>query len=302
MWWLKIPLRKPDMIKCCFNEETVSLNISDLLPTKKMPLNYDRSEKFIQIKCTLKAIGLIEPILIYIDGDKNEIKILDGHLRIEALKELGETKVECLVSTVYDTYTPNTKVNQVTIIQIQKMLKDAIKAGVPIELLSSSLNVSVESLKGKISILNGISPKVIEILNDKNVPKTTFHALKKMVPLRQLECANLMIKFDNFSKNFSHSLLQSSPKETLVETTSKQPASKEGHKKIIERLEKEMAHVHVDADKLKETYGSNSLKLTIIISHIKTLLENQVLFRWMYKNKPDLLNELIKISEINSLN
>lgn len=301
MWWLKIPLRKPDMIKCCFNEETVSLNISDLLPTKKMPLNYDRSEKFIQIKCTLKAIGLIEPILIYIDGDQNEIKILDGHLRVEALKELGEVKVECLVSTVYDTYTPNTKVNQVTIIQIQKMLKDAIKAGVPIELLSSSLNVSVESLKGKISILNGISPKVIEILNDKNVPKATFQALKKMVPLRQLECANLMIKFDNFSKNFSHSLLQSSPKETLVETLSKTPASKEGHKKIIERLEKEMAHVHVDADKLKETYGSNSLKLTIIISHIKTLLENQILFRWMHKNKPDLLNELIKISEINSL-
>lgn len=301
MWWLKIPLRKPDMIKCCFNEETVSLNISDLLPTKKMPLNYDRSEKFIQIKCTLKAIGLIEPILIYIDGDQNEIKILDGHLRVEALKELGEVKVECLVSTVYDTYTPNTKVNQVTIIQIQKMLKDAIKAGVPIELLSSSLNVSVESLKGKISILNGINPKVIEILNDKNVPKATFQALKKMVPLRQLECANLMIKFDNFSKNFSHSLLQSSPKETLVETLSKTPASKEGHKKIIERLEKEMAHVHVDADKLKETYGSNSLKLTIIISHIKTLLENQILFRWMHKKKPDLLNELIKISEINSL-
>ncbi|MHB2057113.1 ParB/RepB/Spo0J family partition protein [Pantoea dispersa] len=289
------------MIKCCFNEETVSLNISDLLPTKKMPLNYDRSEKFIQIKCTLKAIGLIEPILIYIDGDQNEIKILDGHLRVEALKELGEVKVECLVSTVYDTYTPNTKVNQVTIIQIQKMLKDAIKAGVPIELLSSSLNVSVESLKGKISILNGINPKVIEILNDKNVPKATFQALKKMVPLRQLECANLMIKFDNFSKNFSHSLLQSSPKETLVETLSKTPASKEGHKKIIERLEKEMAHVHVDADKLKETYGSNSLKLTIIISHIKTLLENQILFRWMHKKKPDLLNELIKISEINSL-
>ncbi|MGC1072344.1 plasmid partitioning protein RepB C-terminal domain-containing protein [Pantoea agglomerans] len=289
------------MIKCCFNEETVSLKISNLLPTKKMPLNYDRSEKFIQIKCTLKAIGLIEPILIYIDGDKNEIKILDGHLRVEALKELGEVKVECLVSTVYDTYTPNTKVNQVTIIQIQKMLKDAIKAGVPIELLSSSLNVSVESLKGKISILNGISPKVIEILNDKNVPKATFQALKKMVPLRQLECANLMIKFDNFSKNFSHSLLQSSPKETLVETLSKTPASKEGHKKIIERLEKEMAHVHVDADKLKETYGSNSLKLTIIISHIKTLLENQILFRWMHKKKPDLLNELIKISEINSL-
>ncbi|MGP2463578.1 ParB/RepB/Spo0J family partition protein [Pantoea ananatis] len=290
------------MIKCCFSENTLSLNISELLPTKKLLINYESSEKFLQIKCTLKSIGLIEPILVYIDSVTNEIKILDGHMRIEALKELGETKVECLVSTIYDTYTPNKKVNQVTIIQIQKMLKEAIKAGVPIELLSASLNISVDSLKGRISVLDGISPQVVEILNDKVVPKATFLALKKMVPLRQLECANLMIRFDNFSKNFSHSLLQSSPKETLVESKNTKGNHKTAQRKMIDRLEKEMAHVHIDADKLKENYGSTSLKLTIVISHIKTLLENQALFRWLHKHKPELLNELIKISEIRSLN
>jgi len=290
------------MIRCCFSENTLSLNISELLPTKKLLINYESSEKFLQIKCTLKSIGLIEPILVYIDSITNEIKILDGHMRIEALKELGETKVECLVSTIYDTYTPNKKVNQVTIIQIQKMLKEAIKAGVPIELLSASLNISVDSLKGRISVLDGISPQVVEILNDKVVPKATFLALKKMVPLRQLECANLMIRFDNFSKNFSHSLLQSSPKETLIESKNTKGNHKTAQRKMIDRLEKEMAHVHVDADKLKENYGSTSLKLTIVISHIKTLLENQALFRWLHKHKPELLNELIKISEIRSLN
>lgn len=290
------------MIKCCFSENTLSLNISELLPTKKLLINYESSEKFLQIKCTLKSIGLIEPILVYIDSVTNEIKILDGHMRIEALKELGETKVECLISTIYDTYTPNKKVNQVTIIQIQKMLKEAIKAGVPIELLSASLNISVDSLKGRISVLDGISPQVVEILNDKVVPKATFLALKKMVPLRQLECANLMIRFDNFSKNFSHSLLQSSPKETLIESKNTKGNHKTAQRKMIDRLEKEMAHVHIDADKLKENYGSTSLKLTIVISHIKTLLENQALFRWLHKHKPELLNELIKISEIRSLN
>ncbi len=253
------------MIKCCFSDNTLSLNISELLPTKKLLINYESSEKFLQIKCTLKSIGLIEPILVFIDSVTNEIKILDGHMRIEALKELGETKVECLVSTIYDTYTPNKKVNQVTIIQIQKMLKEAIKAGVPIELLSASLNISVDSLKGRISVLDGISPQVVEILNDKVVPKATFLALKKMVPLRQLECANLMIRFDNFSKNFSHSLLQSSPKETLIESKNTKGNHKTAQRKMIDRLEKEMAHVHIDADKLKENYGSTSLKLTIVI-------------------------------------
>lgn len=64
------------MIKCCFSDNTLSLNISELLPTKKLLINYESSEKFLQIKCTLKSIGLIEPILVFIDSVTNEIKIL----------------------------------------------------------------------------------------------------------------------------------------------------------------------------------------------------------------------------------
>jgi hypothetical protein len=288
------------MIKCCFNAETSSFQIHMLEATKSLPLNYQHSEKFRQIKSSLSAIGLIEPILVFIDPEKNAIKILDGHLRIEALKELGEEKVECLISTIYDTYTPNKKVNQITIIQIQKMLKDAVKAGVPVELISNALNISVESLKGKLAILNGISPEVIEILSEKNVPKSTFRNLKKMIPLRQLECANMMVKFENYKQGFSNSLLQSSPKETLI-NNNQRDNNKKGQRKRIERLEKEMAHVHIDTEKLKENFGADSLKLTIVISHVKKLLENPKLFRWLHKNRQDLLDELVKISEIDKL-
>ncbi|WP_241573701.1 ParB/RepB/Spo0J family partition protein [Rosenbergiella nectarea] len=289
------------MIKCCFNGETSNFQISMLEATKTLPLNFQFSEKFLQIKSSLKAIGIIEPILVFIDPEKNSIKILDGHLRIEALKELGEEKVECLISTIYDTYTPNKKVNQITIIQIQKMLKDAVKAGVPVELISTALNISVESLKGKLAILNGISPEVIDILSEKNVPKSTFQNLKKMIPLRQLECANMMVKFENYTQGFSNSLLQSSPKETLINIKYRENNSNKGKRKRIERLEKEMAHIHIDTEKLKENFGSDSLKLTIVISHVKKLLENQKLFRWLHKNRQDLLDELVKISEIDKL-
>lgn len=62
-----------------------------------------------------------------------------------------------------------------------------------------------------------------------------------------------------------------------------------------------MAQVHFDTQKIKDTYGSNSLKITIIISHIKKLLENPKVFHWLLRNKKDYMNELTNISDIDKL-
>jgi len=289
------------MIKYCFNEKTVSFKLSDLIYTKKPPTNYKSSQKYIQIKSTISALGLVEPILIYIDGADGTAKILDGHLRVEALKDIGEERVACLVSTVYDTYTPNKKVNRITIIQIQKMLKEAVRVGVPEDMLCSALNISSESLKSNLSVLKGICPDVIELFNDKDIPKNTFMILKRMIPFRQIECANLMIKFDNYSKIFAQSLYHSSSPELLNDKGKPNIDERSGNRKAIERLEKEMAQVHFDTEKIKENYGSNSLKLTIVISHIKKILENPKVFHWLLRNKQDYLSELTKISDIQKL-
>ncbi|MEN4745370.1 plasmid partitioning protein RepB C-terminal domain-containing protein [Pantoea agglomerans] len=289
------------MIKYCFNEKTVSFRLSDLIYTKKLPTNYKSSQKYIQIKSTISALGLVEPILIYIDGADGTAKILDGHLRVEALKDIGEEIVACLVSTVYDTYTPNKKVNRITIIQIQKMLKEAVRVGVPEDMLCSALNISSDSLKSNLSVLKGICPEVIELFNDRDIPKNTFMILKRMIPFRQIECANIMIKFDNYSKIFAQSLYHSSSPDLLNDKGKPNIDERSGNRKAIERLEKEMAQVHFDTQKIKENYGSNSLKLTIVISHIKKILENPKVFHWLLRNKQDYLSELTKISDIEKL-
>ncbi|BAN98230.1 plasmid partitioning protein [Plautia stali symbiont] len=181
------------------------------------------------------------------------------------------------------------------------MLKAAVKVGVPVEMLCTPLNISVESLKSNLSVLKGICPEVIDLFNDKDIPINTFRTLRKMVPLRQIECANLMVKFENYSTLFSESLCHSSSPECLIQHPKKKSDSKLANRKAIERLEKEMAQVHFDTQKIKESYGSNSLKLTIIISHIKKILENPKVFHWLLRNKNDYLNELTKISDIDKL-
>ncbi|MFO6297117.1 ParB/RepB/Spo0J family partition protein [Rahnella selenatireducens] len=287
------------MVSYCFERNSVKFKIDDLIPTKKPPINVKNSKKYLQIKKSINSIGIIEPIVVYLDSKLGKIKILDGHLRIEALKELGETEAICLVSTIYDTYTPNSKVSRITIIQEQKMIRKALKSGVSIEKLSEALGISIDILKGKINLLDGIDPEVVNLLANQNVPKATFNVLRKMKNIRQIECACIMNNMENYSEKFSLSLLHNTQPNLLVD--GQQGNDKEGHRKTIDRLEREMAQVHIESEKLKESYGENTLRLVIMKSHIQKLLENTKILHWLLDNKNELLIELKKISNINSL-
>jgi len=70
---------------------------------------------------------------------------------------------------------------------------------------------------------------------------------------------------------------------------------------MLDRLERELAQVHIETRKLQETYGVNTLKLVILKSHIARLLDNARVMRWFLNHKPELLAELNKIAKINSL-
>lgn len=287
------------MVSYCFERNSVKFKIDDLIPTKKPPINVKNSKKYLQIKKSINSIGIIEPIVVYLDSKLGKIKILDGHLRVEALKELGEMEAICLVSTIYDTYTPNSKVSRITIIQEQKMIRKALKSGVSIEKLSEALGISIDILKGKINLLDGIDPEVVNLLANQNVPKATFYALRKMKNIRQIECACIMNNMENYSEKFSLSLLHNTQPNLLVD--GQQGNDKEGHRKTIDRLEREMAQVHIESEKLKESYGENTLRLVIMKSHIQKLLENTKILHWLLDNKNELLVELKKITNINSL-
>jgi hypothetical protein len=51
-------------------------------------------------------------------------------LRLEALKELGETETLCLIATDDEAFTYNNRINRLAIIQEHKMILKAIERGV----------------------------------------------------------------------------------------------------------------------------------------------------------------------------
>ncbi len=164
----------------------------------------------------------------------------------------------------------------------------------------AALGISVDAIKDKANVMNGIDPSVIAKLSDKPIPKATFDVLRKMKPIRQIEAVGTMINFDNYSKKFAMSILDATPSSMIVNKGKNTPYKKD-IKKTILRLEQEMATTSEETKKLQTEYGSDMLKFVIIQSYINKLLGNSKVLHWFLENEVDYLNELKRISRINSL-
>lgn len=288
------------MIKHCFGNRCIEMEVAQLLPSRLLPNNVKLSKKYKQIVFSIQEIGLVEPIVICILNSGTILKILDGHLRVEAFKELGIAHIPCLLAPDEESYTYNKHVNRLSVLQEQKMLKKAIKSGVSIERLSLILGITPKTLQDKFKLLDGICGEVTTLLADKHIPQASFEVLKKMKPSRQIEVVTIMVNLNNFSRQFALSLLHTTNPELLINPKNKNTNGVSAQKRL-ERLEKEMASVHVETQKLEEHYAANSLKLIVIRNHIRKLLDNAKILHWLIDNKPDYLIQLKKISTINEL-
>lgn len=166
------------MIKQCFDHHFQNVAIDTLNRAKDIPINIKISTKYKQILTSISEIGLIEPVVIFISDDGTR-KILDGHLRVEALKDLNITHAHCLISPVDETYSYNKRVNRLTILQEQKMLRKAVESGVSIDKLCAVLGISESIVNTRLNISNGIAKEVIALLSEKNVSQNIFNILKK---------------------------------------------------------------------------------------------------------------------------
>ncbi|HDH0709074.1 TPA: ParB N-terminal domain-containing protein [Klebsiella aerogenes] len=288
------------MIKYCFGNKCVDVPVEALMSSKQLPVNVKLSQKYKQIVLSVKEFGLVEPAVICFQDSGKVIKILDGHLRVEALKELNIPTVPCIISPDEEAYTYNKHVNRLSVIQEQKMLRIAVEAGVPVEMLSAALGITPSILSARFRLLDGICEEVVVLLADKHVPRALFEVLKKMKPVRQLEVINIMTTLNNFTRRLALSLLQGTPSEQLVNNKSSKIEERD-HRASIERLEREMAAVQIDTEKLSDDYGGNNLKLVIIKSHITKILDNAKVLHWLMDNNPEYLSQLKKLSEIRSL-
>ncbi len=93
--------------------------------------------------------------------------ILDGHIRIEILKDLGEGEVECLVSTDDEAFTYNKRISRLSAVQEHAMIVRAIARGVPEDKIARALAINVSTIQRKSRLLDGICAEAASLLKDK---------------------------------------------------------------------------------------------------------------------------------------
>jgi hypothetical protein len=284
-----------------FEPESVFIELANILPVKQLPKRIKKTKKFSQISASVREVGIIEPPVVVRDRHKRgKFLLLDGHLRIEALKDHGAKGVNCLIATEDEAFTYNKRISRLAVIQEHKMILKAIERGVSQERIAKALNVDVSTIRHKQSLLDGICAEVVELLKDKHCPTNTLQSLKRMRPLRQIEVAELMIAMDNYSVSYSKALLAATPQDQLVD--SERPKSFKGiSAQQIAQMESEMAKLQREMKLIEDSYGPDHLNLVLARGYLVTLLDNQEVTRYLAQNHSGILSEFRRISEVVSM-
>lgn len=288
-------------VESCFGQEWFDVPLGVLHPSKGLPAKLKQSTKYAQIRSSVEVIGLVEPIVVIQHTSlPGHFMILDGHLRVEALGDLGREYARCLIAKDDEGFTYNRRVNRVASIQEHRMILKVHESGVPAERLAAALAVSASTIRDRFRMLDGVCDEAIRLLSDKRVPRNVFPILRKMKPFRQIDVAQAMINLDNYSCKFVLAMLETTADGQLVEGGNR-TSVKSGTLETIQRLERELAALQNDTRLIEENYGPDSLKLVVIKSYVTNLLDNARVVRWLAQFRPDYLKQLQVITEIKAL-
>lgn len=293
------PKAKPTRIG--FELTTCTVPITSIVPLKPMRPTTKDSQKYRQIMASIRAIGLVEcPVVTPAPKKEDMYYLLDGLLRVEAIKDLGWNEVECLISTDDEAYTYNKRISRLSSVQEHKMIVRAIERGVSEELIAEALGIEVGSVRRRFRLLDGVCQEAADLLADKPCAMLIFDLLKQMKPLRQMEAAELMVGQKNFSSPFAKAILAATPEDQLVQTHAK-PNERDISREQIARLERELEAAQSRTKYVEETYGEDNLQLTIAKTYLAKLLRNGRITRWLRGHRPEFLTEFQDIAEITTL-
>ena len=227
--------------------------------------------------------------------------LLDGHLRLEVLKELGQTSARCLISTDDEAYTYNKRVSKLATVQEHVMVLNAIRDGhVAEDRIAKALNLDIASIRRKRDLLVGIGHEAAEVLKNRNISPNVFAALKKMKPMRQLEVAELLVATNNLSVPYTKALLAATPTEMLVDPDKRKVIEGLTPEQIA-KMEKEMDSLQRDLKLIEASHGNEVLNLVLARGYLAKLFGNARVVRYLAQNFGDIFRELQAIVEATSL-
>lgn len=288
-------------VKLGFDCRGLEIPIDSILPIRQIKPSDGCFGKYRAILASIRAIGLVEPLMVYPNkGTKGSYLLLDGHMRLKALQEIGHTTAPCLISTSDDAFTYNDKVSRLSLIQEHRMIMKALEGGVSEEDIAKALDIDVKKVIQRKGLLDDLHLEVINLLKDKPVTEHALRMLKRVKPLRQIEMAQLMVSANNFTFSYARVLYMGTPQDQLLNP--EQPKRAKGlPAEDVARMEQEMKNLERNFRLSQDSYGENALHLNTAQRYVRRLLNNGKVKRFLGQRYPEILEELQELADLEAI-
>jgi ParB-like chromosome segregation protein Spo0J len=291
--------KRPASVKLAFETTSMRISLDDIQALRVVSRATKQSIKYGQIAASIAEIGIIEPpVVVRVPKSANRFRLLDGHLRLDILRERGDQDVVCLVATEDEAVTYNKRISRMATIQEHKMILKAVEKGVPEERLARALNVNIASIRNKRRLLDGICAEVATLLQERMVPLKTFDELRKLRPMRQIEAAETMIAMNRFAWPYAKSLVAATPQHLFV--SDKQKLVRGLSEQQIEHMEREATNIDREFRMVEQSYGTDHLDLVLATGYLCRLVDNVRIVHHLARHHPELLSEFQRIVQLRN--
>ncbi|TWU39374.1 ParB/RepB/Spo0J family partition protein [Novipirellula artificiosorum] len=267
----------------------------DVSIVKLVPRNERKvAKKYRQrIEASLRAVGLIDPLIVYPLEDGYEI--LDGALRYRILLDLGIETVPCLVHNTRDGFTGNRMVNQLSASQEMRMLRKSLEE-LDEKTIANALGMQSIGHRLNKGLLAKLHPEVVKAFNGNKINLQTARELVNVKQDRQHEILKLMQSCNDYSTTFARGLVLKTPAGKRANTNATRTPWTQADEKKSQLLKKlrEAEQQQNFYSGLYRQYTTNLLKLII---YVRTLLNNVEVKTYLLAHHAELAQVFEEILE-----
>jgi ParB family transcriptional regulator, chromosome partitioning protein len=250
------------------DSESMDIPIIRLRPLRDRKVS---GREYDRILASIKAIGLIEPLIVYPEG--GDYVILDGVQRYRALLELGVEVVPCILGKQREAFTGNRMVNRVSPVQEHRMIEKSLEE-LDEQTIAAALGISGVGHRLKKSLLNQLHPDAATAFDEGKITRACARELTHVKPQRQKEIVTAMEGYKDYGIAFARSLvLKTSPAMREGRKGKNNPWDKTAQRKndLLKKLT-EAEQKHDFYSRLYKQYTIDLLRLAIFARSLLTNL------------------------------
>ena len=238
--------------------------------------------EFNRILGSIKAVGLIEPLVVYPEGD--DYVILDGVQRYRALLELGVEVAPCILGPQREAFTGNRMVNRVSPVQEHRMIEKSLEE-VDEASIAAALGITTIGHRLKKALLKRLHPDVAAAFDQGKINRVCAREFTHVRPARQKEILDAMAGYKDYSTAFVRTLVVKTPPHQRDTSRRKNnPWDRSAQRR--NDLLKQLADAEQKHDFYSRLYKQYTIDLLRMAIYVRTLINNTRVREYLQARHP----------------